>query len=484
MLTVSVELLHGTLRATGYEDTAITGGSGPGEWPASPARIFSALVAADGTRKRQHLTDGTELRLLERARPPRILADPLARVLTSNLHQRFVVADQTHIDNKTRATGSVQEYPGRTNTVVRPGTRMAPESPRVTYVWDDIADNSTILPALAVRAARTGYLGCADSPVRVYVGNTLPEGDNWWVPSSTGSVILPVPYEGFLQHLDAAFDAFSNGEAPRRAWVPNRYQLYQPPGVQNLSEPQPTAIWARFDRPVSGRHVLRVTETLRRALLELYGRHVASSPEEVPSVLSGHGFATSGYHHAVFLALPDVGHRYARGLLHGAAVVLPPGTPADVVEGVRNCLWQLRVLKCPQVFETGVRLHGGEPRPSAAVPERWLGPSRRWVSATPVVHERYQRHGPTLEEVARWCEHAGVTLARPIFCRALKVPLAEGAPSLSPTEVYREGKPRRPYSHLEVVFDQPVSGPVVLGRARQFGLGLMCPFTRGEDASG
>jgi CRISPR-associated protein Csb2 len=39
----------------------------------------------------------------------------------------------------------------------------------------------------------------------------------------------------------------------------------------------------------------------------------------------------------------------------------------------------------------------------------------------------------------------------------------------------REGS-RRPYSYVEVVFEEPVEGPIVLGRARQYGMGLMAPM--------
>lgn len=474
MLTISVELLHSTIRATGSEDTSITGGTGRGEWPPSPARLFSALVAADSTGRRQHVTEGRELLLLERAAPPRILASPRDVVLQSSLRERFVVMDKTHIDNKTRMTAAVQEYPARTATAVRPGTRLAPASATVTYAWDDLEVDDGVLQALARRAARVGYLGCADSPVRVTVGTQEVGGREWWAPSDEGTVVLPVPYEGFVGALDDSFERFQSGEPVRRAWVPNRYVRYQPPGPPLEQAAEAVSLWVRFDPPVSGRRLLAVGESFRLAVLEHYTRHVAGDPDKVPSVLSGHGFDGNGYHHTYFIALPDVGHRHARGTLHGGAVVLPPGTAPEVVEGVRGVLWRMNVLAHPGVFETRVHVYGGEERPVSASPARWIGPSRRWVSATPVVHERFQRGGPHLEEVARWCTHAGV-VGQPLRFRTATVPLIEGALALVPTEVYRAGKDRRPYSHLEVIFDRAVAGPLVLGGARQFGFGLMFP---------
>lgn len=467
MLTVTVELLHGTIRATGAADTALTGAGDAGEWPPSPARLFSALVAADGTGDRQRITDGRELRVLETAPPPRIIASRMGEVLRAPLHERFVVVDAT-------AEGSVQEYAARKAIPVRPGTRLAPASATITYLWDVDADADT-LRGLARRAARVGYLGCSDSPARVTVssGSEPEAGVEAWAPSDRGRVVLPVPYDGFLAHLDDAFARTRAGEAVRRAWIPNRYVRYLEPGAADETAHAPVVLWLRFDAAVSGRRVLAVTETLRAAVLDQYTRLVGA--EAVPAVLHGHGFEGRGYRHAQFVALPDVGHRHARGRLHGAAVILPPGTSGEVVEGVRTSLWQISSLHRPGVFHVGVRPHGGEDRPAAASPARWAGPATRWVSATPVVHERWAKRGPDLAEIERWCEHAGID-AKPVWFRTSPVPIVGGALALHPREVHRDPGDRRPYSHLEVAFDRRVEGPVVLGRGRHFGLGLMAPI--------
>src|SRR5690606_9632588 len=81
---------------------------------------------------RCRVTDGTELRVLERAAPPIIHADPTDDVARSRLRERFVVVND-------KAKSAVQEYPGRTNGVERPGTRLSPRHPRPAYVWLDVA---------------------------------------------------------------------------------------------------------------------------------------------------------------------------------------------------------------------------------------------------------------------------------------------------------------------------------------------------------
>ncbi|MGH9286287.1 MAG: type I-G CRISPR-associated protein Csb2, partial [Acidimicrobiales bacterium] len=384
MLAISVELLHGTLRAASADDTALSGdASGTGEWPPSPARLFAALVAADGTRDRCRVTDGAELLSLEQAKPPRILASPEEDVLRSRLQRRYVVVDKTD-------SGAVQEYPGRTSMPVRPGERVAPRSPRVVYLWDELAPPPPQLQALTARAARVGYLGCADSPARVRVLTDEPIGKSGlvpWVPDEGGSTRVPVPFAGLVDELDHGFDRWEGGEQVRRAWLLSHRARYRSPSQAPARPPRPVVLWLQLDPAVPGRKALAVAETLKEAVLDLYAREVGGG--DCPAVLHGHGFSGPGYQHAHWLVLPDVGHPHAKGRLHGAAVWLPPDTDAKVMEGLREVLWRLGRLVRPGWFDTRVRLYQGDPRPVAALPCRWEGPARRWVSALPVVQERW-----------------------------------------------------------------------------------------------
>lgn len=473
MLVIVAELLHGTFRATSAEDTALAGQGESAEWPPSPARVFAALVAADGTGDRRRVTDGTELALLEGATPPEIYADPDTEVLRSELHDRFVVL------NKTDGRGAVQEYVARQAGTVRPGTRCCPRTPVITYVWPDLDPEPRERAALEARAARVGYLGCADSPVRLAVSTDvrIPLGESWR-PDGRGRTAIPVPFPGLLEVLDDSYARFSAGENVRRSWFATRSAWYRSPSDASPGERvAPEAIWLRFAAPISGRHVRFVTETLRATLLERYepveGDGSMDDPNGVPRVLHGHGFETRGFATACYLALPDVGYAHSSGRIHGAAVALPAGAPSALIEGVRSAFSGVDVLERPGVFRVAVSLHGGEPRPIAASPTRWQRASRHWVSAFPVVHERFRRRGPTLDDVNDWCRHAG--LPDVVAFRTSRVPLVPGAVALHAHEVHRDDGTRHPFSHLRVAFDEPVRGPIALGRGRQFGLGLMVP---------
>src|SRR5579883_3355177 len=493
MLAITVEFLHGTFRGASADDTALMGAEiDSGEWPPSPARLYAALVAADGTGDRQRVTDGSELALLESAPPPAILADPASRTLPTQLLGRFVVADEFHRDTKSAQTGAVQEYVGRTASLVRPGTRRALADPRVVYCWSELEVPEHAERGLRARAARVGYLGCADTPVRLSVSTEVAvrlsvstevaapaEADRTWEPTEQGRVALPVAWPGFQHALDQAYAEWSAGQAMRRAWLPTHFARYRSPDDPPVEGPRPDVFWLRFSRPVPGRRVRAVTEALRDAVLQGYEELSGGQRDEVPAVLHGHGFTGTGYHHAHWLALPTVGGTHPDGMIRGAAVWLPPGTEPAIVERVREVLGWLTTRELGRAghFATGVSFDDDR-RPQRRVwtttPRRWEGPSRRWASAFPVIHERHQRGGPDLVELRRWCEHAGLNEA-PVGFRTARVPLLEGALSLAPSEVFR-GDDRRPYNHLEVLFDRPVRGPVMLGRGRQFGLGLMAPL--------
>jgi CRISPR-associated protein Csb2 len=393
-------------------------------------------------------------------------------VLESSLCDRYVVVDGTK-------EGTVQDYPARTSRSVRPGLRLAPRDSEVVYIWEDLVLSDSAVQGIAARASRVGYLGCADSPVSIRVETSHPNGNGMttaWVSDPSGTESLPVPFEGLLEVLDIAYERFTSGELVRRSWFASRRARYRPPGEAG-SDPgidaAPTVVWLRLEPPVPGRKVVAVTETLRAAVLAKYERYVAGSAEGVPQILHGHGFDGAGYQHACWLALPDVGYPRSKGRIHGAAIWLPPGTPAAVIEGVRTSLRHVQDLVRPGYFRASLRSHSGERKPLAASPDRWVGPSSVWTTAFPVVHERWQAGGPDLASVARWCSNAG--LPEPIAFRSATVPLQPGAVSLMAHETHRKGKEFRPYSHVEVSFDEPVAGPVVIGRSRQFGLGLMAP---------
>ena len=465
MLTITVEFLHASFRGD-PNGTANTGSLTRGEWPPSPARLFAAFVAADGTGAACRVTDGAELKWLEHLPPPSIYAE--AAPHHQPLGPRFVVR---HGGGATK--GSHQEYVGRATATNRAGVRIALHAPRVVYAWNCDSPPDGILEALRRRAARVGYLGSSDSPVRVRIVTELPRSaqlTDAFIPDPVGDTLINVTQAGDLEHWDRLHRQWTErGASASRSQYPVLVHAarYRSPRAERVEEDGEVVAWLRLASAVSGRRIAAITALFKDAVLSQHQR-IHGSP---PAALHGHGYTGTGYDIARYLALPDVGYARSRGRIHGLALWLPPGTESEVRRNARDAARSIRRLTGVGI-DVDVAPHDGERRPFAAHPDRWLQSSRKWATAVPAIHER--RRSLNLGEVSRWCRHAG--LPDPIAFRAARVPLVPGALDLAPIEVNRPDRPPFPYSHIELRFDRPISGPVVIGSGRQRGFGLCVPI--------
>ena len=470
MLAISAELLHGTFRGD-PDGTANTGHLEIGEWPPSPARLFAALVAADGTRGQCRVTDGAELAWFERLPPPIIYAHPCPS--HQRLEPRYVVRHDSTASKSTH-----QEYVARQGVLSRPGVRVSPRSPHVVYSWQVAPPAKGIFDALRRRAARVGYLGASDSPVRLRVLAELPtraSRNDVFVPDTVGDTVIGVTAEGDLNVLDRMYDAWCNrGASVSRLQFPalrHRQRYRSPLGSESVDRGGVVA-WLRLESPVSGRRISVVTTLFKQSVLSHYQR-IYGVP---PRVLHGHGFREKGYEIARFLALPDAGFRWSRGRIHGLALWFPPGSDDKVRRMAGDAAVAVRQLRGSGV-DTSVTPREGEARPLASRPDRWTRASRTWATAVPAIHER--RRTLDLAEITRWCRHAGVP--DPLAFRSARTPLIHGALDLAPVEVNRPGRPALPYSHVELRFAELVPGPVGIGSGRQRGFGLCVPLDDGME---
>jgi CRISPR-associated protein Csb2 len=142
---------------------------------------------------------------------------------------------------------------------------------------------------------------------------------------------------------------------------------------------------------------------------------------------------------------------------------------------------RLRLVDAPERHET-----------QSLRPGRYLRRSRSWSTVTPIALDRHPK-GPdarneTADIIAQACERIG--LPRPMRVEVFKHPAITGVPSAWPVG----GAPRwagwarpgalagRPLTHATVTFADPVTGPVILGAGRFFGLGLCLPVDRGAGS--
>lgn len=469
MLAVEVELLSGTYRADPTGDART--GEGTGEWPPAPSRLLAALIDAGGSQRRE----APELETFAKSGPPIIYADPAP--CSQSLHDRYVVVNA-------RNNGTHLEYLSRKGTLVRPGVRMSPRDRRIIFFYPDFSPDDGTLAALQYRAARVGYLGCSDSPVAMNIHSVArhPEGTAF-IPDPEGSMLVNTHTEGQVAIWCAAFDAWAKEGINRRRWQALRHQTaYRHPHDPEPAEDQGRVLaWFRFADTVSGRRVSEVAHAFKKAV---YSRYKEIHGEIPPKWFHGHGIAKSrgDWQLARFLPLPNAAHSYADGRIHGVALWLPPGI--DVGEARRVGEAARAVSYLPRIT-AGLALSDRQDSRRANLwatsSGRWTKPSRQWVSVFPVVSDR---HGPVRQlgaaDVARWCRQAG--LPAPVAARVSRTPLVTGGVDLSQPETARPGHTQtRPWAHVELFFAERVMGPVTIGAARSYGLGLCAPIDEKES---
>ncbi|MEU7587079.1 type I-U CRISPR-associated protein Csb2 [Micromonospora sp. NPDC049230] len=451
------------------------------EWPPHPARLFCALVAsaehdpdAPGFE-----ADGEALRWLEAAGAPLVLAAAADQVPAS-LRSGYVVTNAR--DGESGST----VWPGRTNRDFRRVGALPPDD-RIAFVWPEASAPDGVLWRLSRLARRVPYVGRSTSSAQVEVLDETVDRRPSQVTyrpvtiGARGSVSVRVPYPGYLADLR---DAYAQGH---RAWEMSEELAYSClPADDNASpfvgEPGPyeeLLVWpaARGQVPVGGDALLTVTELLRRVA-------ISRIKDPVPAQASGHG--ADDRPHLAFVPLLDVGHPHADGHLLGVGVAVPRDIePDDRLAILRGLLGESGQDPIRELRGATQRIRLADPGvPSQGWgldPYRWTSRDgvRRWVTATPVMLDRYPGRRDPAEVVAeslvtaRYPEPASVTV--------LEGPLPQGAVTRPRRGTIPAGRDRRPLLHCRIEFPTPVRGPVIAGALRYLGCGLFIPEVSRAD---
>ena len=274
--------------------------------------------------------------------------------------------------------------------------------------------------------------------------------------------------------------------------VPGRWQGYGRPQTLSPAEQRPHSV---FDPRIvvlalgGKRPSLPATLKLTAALRGLLMRRCPQQPP--PEWFSGHrrdGNATAEPHMAL-APLAFVGSQHADGRIMGLALILPRQL-ASREAGL--CLTPILTAPETGLPPDGLRLFDGdgldcsmeletrERPPTNLNPQTWTRESRVWASMTPVVlnrhydgKDKWERSADSLKDM---CGHVGLPRPREVLLHP--VSLIEGVPHARefPQLVRKQDGGRRRHSHAVIIFDQPVSGPVLIGAGRFRGYGLCRPM--------
>lgn len=437
MLAFEIEFLMGRVFAGSHQQRDVV------EWPPHPGRFFSALVAA---AKHPSAPSGAEdaLRWLENQAPPDITASEAAE---GDPVQAFVP-----VNYLTSGLGNKQ---------ARSFPAVTPRDACVHFVWRNADPPQSYRDILGDLASRVGYLGKAASPVRAALCSEPPAATH--IPDEEGDEIR-VPAPGRLAELETAF---SNDVRVLTSPV-HRYRET----VQRPLRPRSTFGDMIVFRRVTGSALpieasLGATESLRRAMIRIAEEHSL-----LCQAIHGHEDGP----HCAYVALPHVGSNYGDGRIMGLAIVMPRELPPDERRKVRSASFLLRHLSLPAAIVWELECEG-ENWPQTLSPNSWQGPARRWISATPILLDRFPKKDRLsvedilLESLGR----IGIEITAEISTNSF--PYLKGVPPVRSFRLTRDGKDRSAEwaVHASITFSAPVRGPILLGRGRYFGLGLLKP---------
>ncbi len=441
------------------------------EWPPHPARVVSALMAAAEGEE-----DTAALRMLERMEAPVVRA---SEEFWESGTSGYVVT------NRLEGKSGHQTYPGRTSGL-RERRRVFPKSSRVQIVWDVDPEQETVR-RLDKLCGQVPYLGRSTSPVLISATRVnqppIPDGLTAFTPCTRdeADTWLRVPYPGYVDELESLFGSglsawlASDGGRALRPYRRGAVQVANAGTDAASQSPYRDLVVLKFDGAFpEGRQVNLFTSALRSLVMR-------QTHDPLPAALHGHG--ADGVPHVAYLGLPTIGHKNADGHLVGLAVAIPQLEESERVRILRGAVGRGQEtfgLAVPGLRRpVTLRYAPVEVSPRAATAERWSSPSQQWVTATPIVLDRFPKVRGSLSlsdamavEVGRSCCAAG--LPAPIDVTVSRHPLIPGAVDLSPLDLPRRARGRL-FCHARIQFEHRLSGPVLVGAGRYFGVGLLSP---------
>jgi CRISPR-associated protein Csb2 len=397
-----------------------------------------------------------------------------------------------------------------------------PHEECVYFIWS-CEPSAEVREALVNLCRKVTRIGHSSSAVQMWV---VPEGQepspNWIPGDAVTGERMRVTESGTLQMLEAAFNGKAIAEydslsevmeaakGKQKAALKREIRARFPAGAPGFQRPVLTA-WqgygrkresesaAEVDGPFDDDFVvltkyegmtlglestLQLTGALRDAAMKAAG--------EPPEWLSGHDSdgAPTTENHAAFFPLPYVGFEHADGHVMGLGIALP--------RRLRNSA-ELRRALGPLFYDLGSgsermvtlwRNHAGKAigrwelqRETRELPPislrrlTWTRPSRVWASVTPVVLHHYpKRRDGDVERIVREAFHSAL-VPEPEEVRIGPVSAVEGAGHAMGMPPFTEGGAKlcQYQTHVQARFAQAVRGPLLVGRGRFRGYGLLRP---------
>lgn len=416
------------------------------QFPAAPATLFQAIVAANGHRL-DSVTDMLEalecakcVRIVNRGgetTPVSIMQYVPRLPKVSEIRKTF----ETETENRTKLAKPQKYFP------------VTGAGPHLSYYFD--LDLSGLTPERLNKVLRLNVLGRGESVVcsQVHIVDSLPISESGTVfePADQGRT-LRVPYEGFLENLRLLHNAgqSSFGAPPvsqrfaRRdsvaPYVALCFDLVDETG-ETFSYPQ--------------KNLIEISGMLRCAVM----RAVEGKCD--PEYVAGHT-----PNHPAYIPLPSIGHRYVDRDIRRVLIVERAETP--ILQKHKTALTTLNFVDHSGHFVCRAIRQTTED----GVFKRYLSPSKEWFSVTPVIRLFDNGKQKKREKIfKKMIADSGL----PVPIRVQEFPVREEFKVNA-----RHGHDKYPCAMFALEFAQEVSGVVSLGMGRFTGLGI---FANRDDFS-
>jgi len=448
------------------------------EWPPAPMRLLQALVAGNGLAGRLDTSSVAALSWFERLDPPTIHAP---RLKAGNAFTAYVPRNSDDITLREHYK-DIAAYEVRARRRARydaqPTLRRWISSP-IAYEWP-VADEKC-----AQQVGRLSHelvcLGRGEDLAfaRFQIGKQpLQHGANTWRPSS-GSLFmrnpLRVPMVGSISSLIAR-------ERVRQRRVETKNFVDPPILYDECSydcgtrvSQRPLLLYDLHDMGRDGWLNWRHNEGVTVAAMI---RHALSTraPQAWMGYATGHVQKGSIDDRLSWVPLPSIGHKHADGRIRRALVLGPEGERYDSerFREIRHALAHAPLLQHGKQVGTI-----DETDDVAGAIRPYLQEGTHWKTVTPLVtHGRTTRGG---KQKGKFNPRKAEKLILAAFAKAPLPPIVAMHYQSAPFEAsgraahdYRVPRHLAGFSrfHVSVTFSEPVSGPILVGIGRHYGLGL------------
>lgn len=468
------------------------------EWPPSPARLLQALVAGanTGCRVLDRQSSHAALRWMEHLSPPEIIAPEADRGFSYKSYAPNNDSDARKVVDLVRQGRALSDAM-RTDAMIttkhyNPLVLSEGEETAIHYLWplpptitpDDQAQAEQVCKLARNLVALGWGIDVAIGEGKVVLQTeSLPLGKHYVPAWGGGTEILKTPGEGFVDDLERAYGAFRNRTLGKAMDADTRPRAYRPVPYRIADEPlgRLCVPFDLLDTQGEERQSFRCEDGM---LISAWMRHAARQRfllegwdiARVDSYVSGHTSKGEENNRLSYVPLPSIGHTHSDARPRRALVVLPFNDEnADESLAILYRMAGDPLLALDSALPIAWLDKGDKARDS--VLECYLGKSVEWLSVTPVIlhgHDfdrggfrprkaeklilqAFAESGYQIENIAEFSYQPAPYWRGPISARQARVPK------------HLEKWPRY---HVRVVFSASVSGPVLVGIGRHYGLGV------------